>query len=49
MSLLKLSLLSLGLFVGANWSYVFIPWSLELLALFGVTTVYLLYVVWLKR
>jgi hypothetical protein len=46
--LLKLSMASLGLAVGASWPEVFVGWRYLLLALFVVPAFYVSYV-WLKQ
>jgi len=48
LSLLKLSMVALGLAVGSTWPGVFAGWRDLLLILFVVTAFYLSYV-WLKQ
>jgi len=43
-SILKLSLLSLGIYIGATWPIFFASWAMWLLVIFIVTAVYLIYV-----
>ncbi len=45
-SLLKLSMLALGLVLGATWPQLFIMWTVLLLVLFFVPALYLSYVWW---
>ena len=42
----KLSLLSLGVFIGAYWADIFAPWTTTLLVIFVVTALYLFPVWW---
>ena len=40
-SIFKLSMLSLGVFIGAYWPAVFVQWTSALLVIFAVTAAYL--------
>jgi len=44
-SLLKLSMLSLGLVVGATWPEAFVTWTVLLWILFAIPAAYLTFVV----
>lgn len=48
LSLLKLSMVALGLAIGSTWPEVFVRWRDVLLVLFVVPAFYLTYV-WLKQ
>jgi len=45
-ALLKVSLLSLGLMIGAAWADIFNAWRPELLVLFVLSTVYVTWLWW---
>ncbi|PJE64301.1 MAG: hypothetical protein COU90_02520 [Candidatus Ryanbacteria bacterium CG10_big_fil_rev_8_21_14_0_10_43_42] len=47
-SVVKISLLSLGIYIGATWTDIFEKWTTILLAVFIVTAFYLI-IVWWKQ